>query len=121
MLFLPFSQVNHHHVHHHRRHHHHPPIVRSAALASWYNDGGEGTACGNHLNNGFAQGIDGVLSTYWPCGTRAEFCYAGRCVVGTREDSGPYIAGRTFDLTPSLKANLRCPDLCHLRWRRLGS
>lgn len=93
----------------------------NVAVASWYNDAIEGTACGYHLSNGYAQGIDGVLLDYWPCGTRTEFCYEGRCVIGTRQDSGPYIAGRTFDLTPSLKAHLGCSDLCHLKWRRLGS
>lgn len=90
------------------------------AVASWYNDGAEGVACGEHLYDGYAQGIDGELHSYWPCGTRTEFCYDGHCVIGTRQDSGPYIVGRTFDLTPSLKANLHCSDICHLTWRRLS-
>lgn len=89
------------------------------ATASFYYDGVESTECGYHLYNGYAQGIDGVLSEYWSCGTRTEFCYNDHCVIGTRQDSGPYIYGRTFDLTPSLKANLRCPDICKLKWRRL--
>ena len=33
-----------------------------------------------------------------PCGARVRFCVRGRCVVAVRRDSGPYVAGRTFDL-----------------------
>lgn len=33
-----------------------------------------------------------------PCGARVRFCIGRRCVVGVRKDSGPYAAGRTFDL-----------------------
>lgn len=91
-----------------------------AGTASWFDDAGE-TACSagagatRHVVNGYAhQPEDG-----WPCGARVEFCYGERCVVGEREDSGPYIAGRIFDLTPSLKRNLGCGDICHLHWRRL--
>jgi hypothetical protein len=34
-----------------------------------------------------------------PCGARVEFCVGRRCAIGTRTDSGPYVAGRQFDLT----------------------
>ena len=33
-----------------------------------------------------------------PCGARVRFCVRGRCVTATRRDSGPYVAGRVFDL-----------------------
>jgi hypothetical protein len=85
------------------------------ALASWFNDGVEATACGTHVTNGFAH----LPEAGWACGAKVRFCYRKRCVTGVREDSGPYVASRTFDLTPSLKADLGCSDLCHLRWRRL--
>jgi len=100
-----------------RRHHlqwPRPSAEGLAGTASWFDDAG-GTACGSHLANGFAH----LPETGWACGTRVEFCYAGRCVVGEREDSGPYVEGRLFDLTPGLKAALSCSDLCHLHWRRL--
>src|SRR5271167_1642741 len=92
VFFLPFG-------HHPVRHHHHPPAMYPA-LASWYNDAGT-TACEDHVDNGFAH----LPEAGWPCGTKIRFCYNGRCATGEREDSGPYIAGRTFDLTPSLKAS----------------
>jgi hypothetical protein len=34
-----------------------------------------------------------------PCGARVRFCVRRHCVVATRTDSGPYVGGRTFDLT----------------------
>ncbi len=86
-----------------------------SALASWFDDAGL-TQCETHVTNGFAS-----IGTRDACGERIRFCYGGRCVTGVREDDGPFIAGRTFDMTPSLKANLGCSDLCHLRWRRLGA
>jgi hypothetical protein len=135
-------------VAHFPRHHHHAPVktkhrapvpkhrsswvkrVRhkercwtclSTAVASYYDY--EGTECGGWHSNGFAQGIDGVVHEYWPCGTRVEFCYRKHCVIGVRQDSGPYVFGRTFDLTPGLKESLGCPDICGegepLYWRRL--
>lgn len=33
-----------------------------------------------------------------PCGARVQFCVGHQCVVATRTDSGPYVAGRSFDL-----------------------
>lgn len=92
----------------------------SVAVASWFDDAGA-TACGTHLSNGYAH----LPGSGWDCGARVRFCYRDRCVVGVREDSGPYVAGRDFDLTPSLKAALGCTDLCGeegtgtLYWRRL--
>lgn len=33
-----------------------------------------------------------------PCGARVELCVGRRCVVAVRADSGPFVAGRSFDL-----------------------
>jgi hypothetical protein len=94
--------------HHHRRHHRHP---WQGATASWYYDAGQ-TACGFHATYGFA-------SLILPCGARVEMRGpGGRVVEATMQDHGPYVAGRTFDLNPSLKAALGCGDLCYVRWRR---
>jgi hypothetical protein len=89
--------------------HHDPPT--QPALASWYEDAGQ-TASGRHYEYGFAALIFG---SRW--GTRVEFEYRGRRVVGSLDDHGPYVSGRTFDLGPNLKGALGCPDLCSLRWR----
>ena len=33
------------------------------------------------------------------CGKRLRICYGSRCVVATRWDSGPFVAGRQIDVT----------------------
>lgn len=94
--------------------------VMAPATASWFDDSGL-TACQDgqggtlHLPYGYAH----LPQAGWSCGTRVKFCYLGRCVIGEREDSGPYVPGRLFDLTERLKRALHCEDLCHLHWRRL--
>jgi hypothetical protein len=86
-----------------------PPM--QPAVASWYDDAGA-TASGRHYPLGFAALI---LGNQW--GRRVLFCHADRCAVGQLDDHGPYIAGRTFDLNPQLRATLACPDLCLVTWR----
>lgn len=88
-------------------------------VASWFNDTGP-TACGIHIIYGYAH----LPGRGWPCRARVRFCYRHRYVIGEREDSGPYVPGRLFDLSPGLKAALGCTDLCGLEgpalyWLRL--
>lgn len=90
-------------IHHH---HHKPRPVEHTALASWYPDDYGPTASGIRYHYGFASLIFG---SQW--GKRIRFCHNG-CVVGRLDDHGPYIAGRTFDLNPALKAAIGCGDLC---------
>lgn len=45
-----------------------------------------------------------------PCGTRVRFCLHDRCVTATRRDSGPYVAGRTFDLNLGVVQALGFPS-----------
>lgn len=78
--------------------------------ASWFDDSGT-TGCGIHATYGFAT----LLNI--PCGSQITMRGPGGTVVATREDSGPYVAGRTFDLNPSLRAALGCSDLCSIFWR----
>lgn len=78
-------------------------------VASWYDDGGT-TACGFHASYGFA-------SLILPCGARVQIRGPGGTVTATMQDHGPYVAGRTFDLNPALKAALGCSDLCDVTWR----
>jgi hypothetical protein len=104
------------HVHTDRHRHirrpvHHDPPPMHTAVASWYEIYGR-TASGWSATYGFASLIFG---SEW--GTRVMFCYEGRCQVGTLDDHGPYVAGRTFDLSPPLRAALGCPGLCTVRWR----
>lgn len=141
VLGLTTPALAHSERHHHRVHSHHHPGCRSRscdrrvdqiwgrthqltamapATASWFDDTGN-TACqaegGGTVH--YALGFAHLPEAGWPCGARVRFCYEGRCVTGQREDSGPYVGGRLFDLNAGLKAALGCSDLCHLHWRRL--
>ncbi len=96
---LPQPRVATHHRHHRRhRHHHHDVVLVSAVslsptVASWYYDGGS-TACGFHAQYG-------VANRTLPCGTHVIMRYGGHTVVATVDDRGPFIYGRTFDLSQS--------------------
>jgi rare lipoprotein A (peptidoglycan hydrolase) len=72
--------------------------VFRAAVASWYNDGGN-TACGFHAG-------DGVANRTLPCGTKVTFRYGGRTVAATVDDRGPYVGGRDWDLNQNTAAAL---------------
>ncbi len=85
--------------------------LQGPAIASWYNDGGT-TGCGFHTTYG-------VATLIAPCGSRMQICNGSSCIVATRDDSGPYAAGRTFDLNPTAKAALNCTDLCTVTYRML--
>jgi hypothetical protein len=86
----------------------HPPL-NGPAIASWYYDSGT-TGCGFHTTYGIATFVV-------PCGGTVTLKHGSAAVLATRDDSGPYIAGRTFDLNPAVKAALGCSDLCAVMWR----
>jgi len=88
------------------------PAPMSAGIASWYYDNGS-TGCGFHASFG-------VATLVAPCGSHFRICNGSNCVVATRDDSGPYVGGRTFDLNPTSRAALRCAGLCTVTWRRLA-
>lgn len=64
---------------------------------SWYGPGlyGQPLACGGTLS----AGTRGVAHKSLPCGTPVTLTYRGRSVTVPVVDRGPYVAGRTFDLT----------------------
>jgi hypothetical protein len=87
------------------------------SASSWYGPGlyGNGTACGQRLT----KGLVGVAHKTLPCGTVVEFRNpaTGRVVAAQVVDRGPYVAGRTWDLTHGLCATL---DHCYtapIQWR----
>lgn len=84
----------------------------ATAVASWYSpaDSGGRPACG------YGWAYNGVAHKTLPCGTKIRMC-AARCATAIVADRGPYIAGREYDLMPSLKANLGCGDICTVRYR----
>ncbi len=69
------------------------------AVASWYGPGfhGRTTANGEIYNQ---DGIS-VAHKHLPFGTKLRICYptTGRCVQVKVNDRGPFITGRTFDLS----------------------
>jgi rare lipoprotein A (peptidoglycan hydrolase) len=66
--------------------------------ASWYGPGlwGNGTACGKVT---LRPNTIGVANKNLPCGSRVLIGYRGKFVIAPVIDRGPYIAGRTWDLT----------------------
>jgi hypothetical protein len=86
-----------------------PARMNGPAVASWYYDGGT-TGCGFHA-------ALGVATLIAPCGSHIRICNGSSCIVATRDDSGPYTGGRTFDLNPTSRAALGCAPLCAVRWR----
>ncbi len=71
--------------------------VYHADIASWYGptSRNEKTACGIPLRPWTL----GVAHRTLPCGTRVALYYRGRTVVVPVIDRGPYVKGRTWDLT----------------------
>jgi rare lipoprotein A (peptidoglycan hydrolase) len=96
-----------------------PPVAAPSSgavvVASWYGPGfyGNRTACG--LTYGAE--VLGVAHRTLPCGTMMTLTYAGRSVAVPVIDRGPYVAGRTLDLSNATRAALGCPDLCTLSMR----
>ena len=67
---------------------------------SWYGPGlyGNGTACGQKLT----KELVGVAHRTLPCGTMVTFRYNGKTVSAPVIDRGPYVSGRTWDLSKGL-------------------
>ncbi len=67
------------------------------AGASWYGPGlwGRQTACGQTLR----PTTIGVANKTLPCGTLIKFAFHGKAVTAPVIDRGPYVKGRSFDLT----------------------
>jgi len=74
---------------------------------SWYGPGfyGHVGACGMMVG-GMTSTTVGVAHRTLPCGTRVTFRYNGRTVTTQVVDRGPYVAGRTWDMTRGLCALL---------------
>ena len=92
---------------------HHDPEI------SWFGPGlyGNGTACGQTLT----RTLVGVAHRTLPCGTLVTFRYNGRTVTVPVVDRGPYVAGRTWDLTKGA-----CTLLAHcftgsIDWKLAGN
>jgi peptidoglycan hydrolase-like protein with peptidoglycan-binding domain len=74
------------------------------SVASWYGPGffGNDTACGGPLKAGTV----GVAHRTLPCGTRVAFYAHGEWLNTEVIDRGPFVKGRTWDLTQAAAAAL---------------
>jgi rare lipoprotein A len=91
-----------------------PLVTDGVVVASWYGPGfyGNRTACGQT----YTPEIFGVAHRLLPCGTPIRITSpAGVTVVVPVIDRGPYVAGRSLDLSNATKLALLCSDLCHVR------
>ena len=81
---------------------------------SWYGPGfyGHNGACGM-VPGGIQKDTVGVAHRTLPCGTKVTFRYKGHTVVTQVIDRGPYVSGRTWDMTRGLCAAPR--TLLHRR------
>lgn len=90
-----------------RKHRPRARLSSSPVTASWYGPGlyGNTTACGQVLQPGTA----GVAHKGMACGKRVRICLAaargcaGPLVTTRVIDRGPYVGGRTFDLTAPVR------------------
>jgi rare lipoprotein A len=78
--------------------------VYKRARASWYGPGffGKRTACGQRLN----RATTGVANRHLACGTQVAVRYAGRSVVVSVIDRGPFARGIQWDLTSATAKKL---------------
>ena len=91
------------------------PPTGGIVIASWYGPGfyGNRTACGQV----YTAEIIGVAHRTLRCGTMLVLEYRGRTMTVPVIDRGPYIAGRTLDLSNATRLAMGCPDLCTLSMR----
>ncbi|MGI8711749.1 MAG: RlpA-like double-psi beta-barrel domain-containing protein [Solirubrobacteraceae bacterium] len=85
----------------------------NVSIASFYDDYGQGIACGGVLH---PQTL-GVANKTLPCGTEVVFRYGDRVIRVPVIDRGPYIAGREWDLTGAAAVALHFPGLGPIQWQ----
>ena len=85
---------------------------------SWYGPGlyGNGTACGQKLT----KDLVGVAHRTLPCGTLVTFRNKGVVLTAPVIDRGPYVSGRTWDLSHGACAKLRHCFTGTIEWKFPG-
>ena len=90
---------------------------RHDANISWYGPGlyGNGTACGQKLTSGLV----GVAHRTLKCGTKVEFRNPknGIVVMAQVIDRGPFVSGRTWDMSHGLCVKLKHCYTGAIEWR----
>jgi rare lipoprotein A len=82
--------------------------------ASWYGPGlwGHKTACGATLRPDTL----GVAHKSLPCGTSVKFVHNGHVLITQVIDRGPYVKGRTWDLTQAASEALDFEGVGRVRY-----
>jgi rare lipoprotein A (peptidoglycan hydrolase) len=85
---------------------------------SWYGPGlyGNGTACGQTLT----KALVGVAHRSLPCGTLVTFRYNGVTLTVPVIDRGPYVSGRTWDLSYAACSKLKHCFTGTIDWKLAG-
>lgn len=73
--------------------------------ASWYQLTGNQLGCGGRMYEGQL----GVANKTLPCGTQVTLRYGGRSIRVPVIDRGPYVGGRTWDLSGETRRRLHFP------------
>ena len=94
-------------------------VWRHDSNISWYGPRlyGNGTACGQTLT----KALVGVAHRTLPCGTRVTFRYGGKTLTVPVVDRGPYVSGRTWDLTYGACSKLGHCFTGSIEWKFPGS
>jgi rare lipoprotein A len=88
-----------------------------AEIASWYGPGfhGKRTASGEIFNRyGYTAAHRSL-----PFGSRVRVCNRSKCVIVRINDRGPFIKGRSIDLSEAAARKIGCKGLCRVTLRRL--
>lgn len=89
----------------------------NAEIASWYGPGfhGKKTASGERFNR---HAYTAAHRSY-KFGTRLKVCNKSRCVTVRINDRGPFIKGRSIDLSEAAAKKIGCKGVCSVTIRRI--
>lgn len=94
--------------------------VMQSATASYYLPTGNRTSCGRSMTM-TSWHVAALKRDSYRCGDVVVICHARRCATVTVQDRGAWRSdNRRWDLTPRVRAALRCSDLCNVRWRKVS-
>jgi rare lipoprotein A len=89
------------------------PAAAETVKASWYGPGfhGRTTASGERFN----QYAMTAAHRYLPFGTLVRVVYKGRSVTVRINDRGPFIKGRSLDLSKAAARRIGCAGVCRVK------
>lgn len=92
-------------------------ITTQAEVASWYGPGfhGKKTANGERFNRHSFTAAHRSL----PFGSIVRVCHRSRCVTVRINDRGPFVKGRSIDLSEAAAKAIGCKGVCSVTIRRV--